>query len=235
MAVLDRRRTGACFRVEFDDWFRFGLTQQDRFPDAGSRTPSLPYGEIRNTLRPVRQVVLCDGHDSGASFDIAPLREAELETHCFWDIRRKESQISIDEVDLDVFLYPFLERFFEKDRDQSKVRDGGDWTSAFDWYDNNLYSRAVIEEMLGEIQWCAAMLDSDFDAPELLWLKKSFHASSFDPDENRWRKQYTPEEADAVIRAERGLAVDFYRRFVRVMRQMLRDNPDCDCVCFSGP
>lgn len=226
---------GAYFRVEFDDWFRFGLIRQDCFPDGRNEVLLLPYDELKQSLRPARQIVITDGHDSGSSFKIAPLREAELEANSFWEVRRVRSQICVDESDLGDFLYPFLERFFETKRDQSSARGDGCGDKGFDWYDNNLYSRAVTEEMLDQIERCAAILETDFDAPEISWLKAHFQPRRFDPDENCWAKQYTPEEADAVIRAERGLAVDFYRRFVRVMRQMLRDNPDCDCVCFSGP
>lgn len=166
---------------------------------------------------------------------INPVESAERNDENIWGMDQYlRERISIEEMDIEHFLYHFLYEYFDKSFDYGDMRDAY-CSDGFEWnLEPNIYTYKTVEKMLEEIEMCCRLLETDFNNPSLDALKRCFYAHDFEPEVN-WNKKYTREEELEIIRSNIFIATDFYRRFVKQMRAMMAHSPGYDLITFTGP
>ena len=202
----------------------------------------IPLGRINESRKDIRQVPILEGTNSGGYFLIVPteVEDRAIDSHYSWcteDIYR--NTIMIDEIDVQPFLFYFLEKYFDEDLNKKCTGRDPYNSEGFQQYaDPNLYSYPTMKKMLEEIEEKARLLQEDFENPELKELIDDFSISHFLPDE-LWdlshQEGLNEEKKREIIRDNLGIALDFYARFVKRVRKLMERNPDADCICFTGP
>ena len=215
---------GMAFGWHYGDWYTVKLTNQHRPTTTGYSVKKVPYRDIRSALRPCEQIVIVEGHDCSSYFWICPVAQDAKEER---QVRYHDSEeISIGEDDVFEFLFPFLEKYFDSEFPYI-CRDGycGD---GFEWnLEHNLYTYDTIRVMLDEIEKTADLLRHKFSDPALKELKKRFCAGI--------RKDTPSAERNKLLKERGLLAADFYKRFCRRMRLMMKAAPEFDLISFMGP
>jgi len=199
-------------------------------------------GRINEALKDVHQIPILEGTDYGSYFMIVPTmaEEQEIDSSFSWETKNYyKKRIMIEEDDVRSFLFYFLYKYFDEDYNKKYAdRDPYDSVRFESYLDPNLYSYPAMKEMLLEIEEKARLLQEDFENPELNELIDGFAISYFLPDE-LWnlphQEDWNEKKRRQIIRDHLGIALDFYARFVSRVRKLMERNPDCECICFSGP
>ena len=199
-------------------------------------------GRINDALKDVHQIPILEGTDYGSYFMIVPTmaEEQEIDSSFSWETKNYyKKRIMIEEDDVRSFLFYFLYKYFDEDYNKKYAdRDPYDSVRFESYLDPNLYSYPAMKEMLLEIEEKARLLQEDFENPELNELIDGFAISYFLPDE-LWnlphQEDWNEKKRRQIIRDHLGIALDFYARFVSRVRKLMERNPDCECICFSGP
>ena len=199
-------------------------------------------GRINDALKDVHQIPILEGTDYGSYFMIVPTmaEEQEIDSSFSWETKNYyKKRIMIEEDDVKSFLFYFLYKYFDEDYNKKYAdRDPYDSVRFESYLDPNLYSYPAMKEMLLEIEEKARLLQEDFENPELNELIDGFAISYFLPDE-LWnlphQEDWNEKKRRQIIRDHLGIALDFYARFVSRVRKLMERNPDCECICFSGP
>lgn len=199
-------------------------------------------GRINEALKDVHQIPILEGTDYGSYFMIVPTmaEEQEIDSSFSWETKNYyKKRIMIEEDDVRSFLFYFLYKYFDEDYNKKYAdRDPYDSVRFESYLDPNLYSYPAMKEMLLEIEEKARLLQEDFENPELNELIDGFAISYFLPDE-LWelphQEDWNEKKRRQIIRDHLGIAIDFYARFVSRVRKLMERNPDCECICFSGP
>ena len=199
-------------------------------------------GRINEALKDVHQIPILEGTDYGSYFMIVPTmaEEQERDSSFSWETKNYyKKRIMIEEDDVRSFLFYFLYKYFDEDYNKKYAdRDPYDSVRFESYLDPNLYSYPAMKEMLLEIEEKARLLQEDFENPELNELIDGFAISYFLPDE-LWnlphQEDWNEKKRRQIIRDHLGIALDFYARFVSRVRKLMERNPDCECICFSGP
>lgn len=220
---------GLFLEEKWDDWFTLGLTNQAQLENFQYKTVEIPYKTFKNAAINKKQIVICEGHDGSSYFWIRPVKINEDDS----ELIEQEDEISIEEDDVAEFLYIFLEKYFDKNIPHKKFREPY-CTDEFEWnLEHNLYTYETVEKMLQEIEDCSNLLKTDYNNPKIKKIKARFHTSSF-VSENPFT-QNSEQEREEKIKVNIYVATEFYERFVRRIRLMMKNNKDCDFVSFMGP
>ena len=212
------------FHQKWSDSFQFGMEVGSFLKSDSSITCS----ELKKIANGRIQIVIDEGHNGGSDFWIMPVRytdkqSCEPEELC-------EHEISIEEDYVYEFLHVFLEKYFDYDYDYGDLRSEGS-QYGFQWnLEYNFYTYESMEKMLDEIEYYANLLKCDYDNPLLDELKSRFKYSSFGGD-----GFVSEKEEKRFVRENIGVAIDFYERFVRRMRRMMKEAEDGDFISFMGP
>ena len=199
-------------------------------------------GRINEALKDVQQIPILEGTDYSSYFMIVPTmaEEQEIDSSFSWETKNYyKKRIMIEEDDVRSFLFYFLYKYFDEDYNKKYAdRDPYDSVRFESYLDPNLYSYPTMKEMLQEIEEKARLLQEDFENPELNELIDDFSISYFLPNE-LWdlphQEDWNEEKRREIIRNNLGIAIDFYARFVSRVRKLMERNPDCECICFTGP
>lgn len=224
---------GFFLRQHTDGRFSFGVTMQNWYLDMGNKTAKIPLSDVKAASLKTHQIMIVEGHDYSSYFWIMPVmpsKEAILKMkEC------QEEEISIEENDIYDFLYYFLKKYFDPSFPYDKSRsDFGE--IVFEWnLEYNLYSYDTMNKMLNEIEECAELLDSDFDNPRLSGLKEYFKWYDFIDDDDKWAKKTDKAKAEEIIKRNIHVAADFYKRFIRRIRSMMKNAPEYNLISFMGP
>lgn len=202
----------------------------------------IPMGRINESLKDIRQVPILEGTDYSSYFMIVPTmaEEQEIDSSFSWETKDYyQNGIMIEEDDVQFFLFYFLYKYFDENYNKKYAgRYPYDSVRFERWADPNLYSYPTMKKMLQDIEEKTKLLQEDFENPELKELIDGFAISYFLPDE-LWnlpdQEDWNEEKKREIIRDHLGIALDFYARFVKRVRKLMNRNPDCECICFSGP
>ena len=229
-------------RAGYDSAFTCGLIFRNEFKWE-QNIYKIPFGRINESRKDIRQVPILEGTDLGGYFMIVPtvVEDRAIDSNYSWSTEDTyKNTIMIDEIDVQPFLFYFLEKYFDEDYNKKYAgRDSYDSSIGFEHYaDPNLYSYPVMKKMLQEIEVKTRLLKEDFENPELKEMIDDFSISHFLPDE-LWdlphQEGWNEEKKREIIRNNLGIALDFYGRFVKRVRKLMERNPDADCICFTGP
>ena len=199
-------------------------------------------GRINEALKDVQQIPILEGTDYSSYFMIVPTmaEEQEIDSSFSWETKDYyQNGIMIEEDDVQFFLFYFLYKYFDENYNKKYAdRDPYDSVRFERWADPNLYSYPTMKKMLQDIEEKTWLLQEDFENPELKELIDEFPISYFLPNE-LWdlphQEDWNEEKRREIIRDNLGIAIDFYARFVSRVRKLMERNPDCECICFSGP
>lgn len=215
---------GFFLRRTTQGWYTFGLTRPFQPEMSAVAAAAVPCGELKAARLGMTQVIIAECR---GDFDIAPVPAENA------DITGAAPDcISLEESAMQEFVYFFLQKHYDpvlNDRYREPWYGEG-----FEWNGNNCFTYASMRRLLAEMECCADMLQSDYDNPLLDALKRGFCAESFDERYAQMATEGRP-SAGAVIRANRHVAIDFYRRFARRMRSMMSHAPQFELICVCGP
>ena len=120
--------------------------------------------------------------------------------------RTPHGGINLSEDDAIPLIYPFLTGLFDQSVQERRTYE----REGFDWYGKNYYSVESFKNMLIEIRRANRLLQTNYDSPELDFLKNSLRTELFLVGDERWT---LPKEAFPQKTKERiTLATDFYDR-----------------------
>ena len=174
------------------------------------------------------EIKIVDGHDSSSYFWIKPVRVVDFADSNDWDnvAEMKSVEISIEENDVYIFLYPFLIKHFDKELKANQRRidyytadaSGNErpvFVSGFEWYlTDNFYTPDAVAAMIADIQ---DTMDALSSGRENEFAEKLKEKSGFDIGVD--------------------LIIDFYRRFIYRMKYMLTVGQEngYNLISFMGP
>lgn len=226
---------GVCFEQSYDGWYVFRLIDPRSGTHFGKEPYKISYKEMKEMVIPKKQVTIVEGHDGSGYFWIMPVKHVpKTEEHwCGIQECRKE-EISIEEDDVGVFLYYFLEKYFDRDYPYGDSREY--CGNSFEWnLEYNIYTYETMHMMLADIERCCYLLKNDYENAELDGIKAKFHYYPFSPTRIPLDRRLTEEEKQAIIRENIYVATEFYDRFVRRMRAMMENTKEYDLISFMGP
>lgn len=189
-------------------------------------------------------IEILEGHQGSACFRIMPVALPdegllpgagdEVFTKA---LRRTAEEISIDEDDVEMFLFYFLKRNYNQKRSMlyRRLEHPEPLGVEFEWnLEDNVYSYDEMRRMLAEMRETAARLVLDYDDPSLAGVKERFRASAFVHESvSVW--DMTPVQEQVFIPPNIAVATDFYERFARRMELMMARAPQFSDVSFTGP
>lgn len=227
---------GVCFKQSYDGWYTVGLFNGRSSTHFGDEIYTIPYREIKAMLKFKNQITIVEGHDSSSYFWIMPVKHVPKSEEYWRGIQEhRQEQISIEEDDVGMFLYYFLDKFFDLDYPYGDSRDEY-CGSGFEWnLEHNIYTYETMNVMLAEIERCCDLLKNDYDNAELDGLKSRFYYYPFSPVRIPLDRHLTKEEEQAIIRENIYVATEFYDRFVRRMRAMMESAKEYELISFMGP
>lgn len=197
-------------------WYTVSMTDQYYHTYDSNPTATLPYGEMKKALIPVRQIEIVEGHDSSSYFWIKPIRAAQPgEKARRGIVNFFNEQISIEEGDIYDYLSVFLCKYFDEAvsapfRDEW-CEEGFQW-----WLEHNVYTYATVKKMLADIRQVSRLLQENCDDPALDEVKSRFREGDL-----------SGEGINAIV--------DFYDRFCRRMEAMMAAAPEYKLISFMGP
>ena len=207
--------------------FEFSLNKNDETDSY----ITVPMAEYINAANYLRQVIMADAWMYlGGYFTIYPLNRVKpTEENYFGVIAFRKEMITINEMDVDDFLYSFLIRHFDEDYDYGEMRD--EHSDGFEYYSEfNLYTYGTVRKMIEDIKSYADMLENDLENPALDKLKDSIAHGG---DDRQYPK--SKEEKLKAIKENVPVAIDFYRRLSARLEAMMKNAPDYEFICFMGP
>lgn len=217
---------GFFFRQTYSGWFSFRVTMQNHFAELGNKIATVSYGEWKAVRNGLTQITIVEGDGEGGYFSITPVAAEGRAS-----LSREFDRISLDEDEILDFLYFFLKKYYNPELNRRYREEWND--DDFDWYGDNYFTYESMKKIIKDIECCADMLQHDYANPLLDELKKGFHASSFDQDYYIATENRLPDAV--IIETNRHVAVDFYRRFAKQVRSMMKHAPQYEMICFTGP
>lgn len=228
-------------RAGFDSTFTCGLISQHQF-NWEQNIHKIYLEKINEALKDIQQIPILEGTNSSGYFMIVPTmaEDQEIDTSYAWETRNYYAKrIMIEENAVKSFLFYFLYKYLDKDYNKKFAdRDSCNNAESKPWSSPKLYSYPTIKEMLQEIEEKARLLQEDFENPELNELIDKFSVYYFIPyeiHEIAFQEDWCTTTDRIAIRDNLSIALDFYARFVSRVRKLMERNPDCECICFSGP
>ena len=216
----------------FEDMFRLELEQSwesiyDIIAEGPSSRKYVPYSRVLECKKEVQQTEIVPGRDGGGTFWIIGYDQDEKEElpvprlDCFG--------ISIDQMDIDDYLYFFLQKYFD-----SQVQDEDEYyygERTFDEYGGNLYTFDTMHLMLDDIRMVIEIIQNDFNNPYLEQIKDEWPIYMHT---DKHRNELSQSEINDLLLIHRPIAIDFYERFCKRMEDMLKI-PGRNMMSFAGP
>ncbi len=150
------------------------------------------------------------------------------------DVVELPEVFSIEEGNVECFLYYFLLKYFDNELVYNKNRydDANGYEEDFvHWLTFNFYTYNTLKAMIEDILYCVNLLKTDYHNEYLHPLKESFSiyymCGKNDKDYGNNSKEAIQRNIDVVI--------DFYERFVKRLLQMMENNTDAELIYIMGP
>lgn len=198
-----------------------------------------------------KEIGIIDGHDSSSYFWIQPVRIIDFsDTNGIDNVAEmKSAEISIEENDVDQYLTPFLNKYFDDELEANKKRvdncsDVNDisYVRGFEWYlTHNFYTYSSIKNMLNDIR---DTLDALYfrrknEFTDKLKEKRGFatyeliYAKGLSEEQIREYNDNRPKKDDTKVE----LIIDFYERFIYRMEYMMKvgEEKGYNLISFMGP
>lgn len=185
------------------------------------------------------EIEIKEGHDGSSYFWIMPVKIIDYcDTDDLTNVEEyRKVEISIEEENVGAFLHPFLKEFFDSNLKANKNRNNVN--DKFEWnLTHNYYSFENMHKMIEKINIVADLLINDYYNNMLDDYIKNYISyiglliPSYD-----YNKMYTEEEDKEFIKNHVNIIVNFYKRFVSYLNNMLKESSEYgyDLISFMGP
>ena len=198
-----------------------------------------------------KEIEIIDGHYGSSYFGIKPVRVIDFsDTSGIGSVvEMKSAEISIEEDDVDQYLTPFLNKYFDDELEANKNRvdycsgvDNISYVKGFEWYVTyNFYTFDAIEHMLKDIRDTMNALSSGRknEFTDKLKEKRGFatfeliYAKNLTAEQIKQYNDNRPKEDDTEVE----LIIDFYKRFICKMEYMIKvgKKKGYNLISFTGP
>ena len=181
------------------------------------------------------QIEIIEGHDSSSYFWFRPVVLNESGRIFGDEVIELEEEFSIEEGDIECFLWYFIRKYFDEGLTYNKRRydrDVDEYISEFEWYlTHNFYTYDALRKMVKEIEEVAALLETDYNNPILDGVKENFsiYYMCNQDDEDYIKGCY------AAIPKHISVVIDFYRRFAKRITAMMENNKEATVISVMGP
>lgn len=172
------------------------------------------------------QIEIFEGHNIYSYFWFRPvIVDVENKLEPVKDI---DDQFSVEEIVVECFMYPFLNKYFDEELYCNKYGFGCRDEHGFAWnLISNFYTYKDLHIMIDEINHIIELLEHDYDNVVLDSLKTKFPILDYCYNE----KYICPEQREQYSK----IVIDFYRRFVKRLSAMMENNPDAHFISVMGP
>jgi len=180
------------------------------------------------------EIKIIEGHNYSSYFWFKPVIIAREDKVEYDDVTELEEEFSIEEGDVECFLYYFFAKFFDKELPFNKNRyELGEYIeNTFEWYlTYNFYTYETAEAMIKEILETAHLLETDYNNSSLEELKKDFSIYYMCPYDCPDYKSGN----EAAIQKHISVVISFYRRFAERLSLMIKNNPSANIISIMGP
>lgn len=193
-------------------------------------------------------IEIIEGHDCSSYFWIMPVKfnyKDYQKYSDYWDAveKLKEKEISIEESDVENFLYYFLKKYFDEKFEPNQKRDeirnqqgeGIEGYPMFEWYlEHNFYSFESIEEMLKDIENKILLIKNDYNNNDLSELKNGFSWLAYLETDT---KEKSKEELNRYAEEHKETIINFYNKFIEYMKDMIKEGKEkgYDLISIMGP
>lgn len=232
---------------ESDEWWenhreeklKIAQLLQEELPHITARI--FAYNNWKSIEMYVYEIEIIDGFERGANFWIGACKSEndKSDKFSYFDHVSDISGITLDEV----FAFPYVSWFIEKYFEPSIQPYNDEYEcNGFNWWGENYYTYDSVKVVIGDLK-------------ELIYLlqKKAFHMTKviewqdnvirygfdyiFLEKFNLYSEWRSLDKAGKYKFIENNcdIFINFYIRFINKMEKMMRDNSDCDLICFSGP
>lgn len=198
-----------------------------------------------------KEIGIVDGHDCSSYFWIQPVRIIDFsDTNGIDNVAEMESaEISIEEDDVNQYLTPFLDKYFDDELETNKKRidncsdvDNISYVNGFEWYlTHNFYTFSSIKNMLNDIRDTMNALSSGRknEFTDKLKEKRGWaagqlcYAKGWTEEQIKEYNDNRPKEDDTEVE----LIIDFYERFIYRMEYMMKvgEEKGYNLISFMGP
>ena len=182
------------------------------------------------------------GHKGSSYFSIQPVKIIDIneDTDYYENIEYlSECEISIEEDDIDAYLFYFFFKFFDAELKENMAREGTNGTmyntwgySEFEWnLTHNFYTFEDMENMIKHIREIIKILINDFESPVLDLIKEKYD----------WLIGYTgkmsKEVKDLRIKEKRDVIIEFYHEFIFYLENMMEEGKEqgYNLISIMGP
>jgi len=198
-----------------------------------------------------KEIEIINGHNGSSYFGIQPVRVIDFsDTNDIDNVAKMESaEISIEEDDVDQYLTPFLDKYFDNELEANKKRidycsdaDNISYVCGFEWYiTHNFYTHNSIKNMLNDIRDTMNALSSGRknEFTDKLKEKRGWatfqlcYAKGWTEEQIKKYNDNRPKEDDTEVK----LIIDFYERFIYRMEYMIKvgEEKGYNLISFMGP
>ena len=198
-----------------------------------------------------KEIEIIDGHNGSSYFWIRPVRIIDFsDTNGIDNVAEMGNiEISIEEDDVDQYLTPFLDKYFDNELEANKKRidncsdaDNISYVSGFEWYlTHNFYTYSSIKNMLNDIRdtMNALSFGRKNEFTDKLKEKRGWatfqlcYAKGWTEEQIKVYNDNRPKEDDTEVE----LIIDFYERFIYRMEYMIKigEEKGYNLISFMGP
>ena len=182
-----------------------------------------------------RKIEIIEGYADSSCFNFRPVLLNEAGKILWDEVLELEEEFSIEEGDIECFLWYFLRKYFDENLTYNKMRfdrDLGVYISSFEWYlTHNFYTYDMLKKMVKEIEKVATLLETDYNNPILDGVKENFSILYMCDrnDEDYINRDY------GAIPKHISVVTDFYRRFAKRITAMMENNKEANVISVIGP
>lgn len=184
---------------------------------------------------PFYEIKIKDSGEEGSYYWFSICNISDKETIREEDIEYVKTLFSIEEGDIECFLFYFLEKYYDPNLKYNKNQDldADEINTFYPWLVENVFTYESFSKMCSEIMEVANLLETDFNNPKLDDVKKAFSilyvCSEDDPDYKNVDK------SEEAMKRHIDVVIDFYKRFVEKIRKAIEDYPNYNLIGIMGP
>lgn len=182
-----------------------------------------------------RRIEIIEGYDDSSCFNFRPVLLNESGKILLEEVVCIEEIFSIEEGNIECFLWYFLRKYFDGNLTYNKRRYDEDldvYIGSFEWYlTHNFYTYDTLRKMVEEIENMATLLETDYNNPILDGVKENF-SIFYMCDRND--EDYINGDYGAIPK-HISVVTDFYRRFAKRITAMMENNKEAHVISVMGP
>lgn len=185
----------------------------------------------------IKEIEIIEGHNYADYFWIRPVVFIEHEAEEDVEVRELKDELSIQESDVESFLAYFFYKYYDNSLKYNSLIEPlfHSRESGFEWYlTYNFFTYETINKMCDEILEMADLFENDYNNTKLIPFKKHF-TFCYQCDIDCGIRKGDGWECLFNVEKNIGIVIRFYRRFVKLIREIMEKNPQTHFISIMGP